>query len=90
MSVEIFLSPSLQTLVNDQAVVDISGNTLGECLNNLMQKYPQLKAALVDDNLELRRDYMIYVNGENAYPEESSRPIKDGDKLNLMSFFVGG
>jgi molybdopterin converting factor small subunit len=90
MSVEIFLSPTLQTLVDDLPVVDVSGNTLGECLNDLLQKYPQLKAVLLDTNLELRRDYMIYINGENAYPEESSRPLKNGDKLNLMSFFVGG
>ncbi len=55
-----------------------------------MQQYPQLKAALEDADGSIRKDYMLFINGENAFVEEISRPLKDGDKLHLMSFFVGG
>ncbi len=90
MSVEIILSPALQTLAEDVASVKVEGRNLGECLDNLMRKLPQIKTALLDDNQELRKDYMVFINGENAYMEELSRPVKDGDIIHLMTFFVGG
>jgi molybdopterin converting factor small subunit len=90
MSIEVFLSPSLQVLINDVAMVNTTGKTSGECLQNLMQRFPQLKAVLLDANQVLQPDYMIYVNGENAYPEELTKPVKEGDKIHVMSFFVGG
>jgi molybdopterin converting factor small subunit len=90
MSIEIILSPSLQPLAGNAPSVNVEGKTLGECLDALMQKHPQLKDALLDDNRVLRKDYMIFINGENAYVEEISRPVKEGDKIHLMTFFVGG
>jgi hypothetical protein len=90
MSVEVFLSPSLQPMAGNEAAVAVEGKTLGECLDSLMLLHPQLKTVLLDDNQVIRRDYMIFINGENAYPEEVARPVTDGDKLHLMSFFVGG
>jgi molybdopterin converting factor small subunit len=90
MSVEVFLSPALQPMAGDLAAINVDGKTLGECLDNLMQNYPQLREALVDNNRVVRPDYMIFINGENAYTEEITRPVKDGDKIHLMSFFVGG
>jgi molybdopterin converting factor small subunit len=90
MSIEIILSPSLQTLAGNALSVNVEGKTLGECLDALMQKHPQLKEVLLDDNRVLRKDYMIFINGENAYMEELVRPVKEGDKIHLMTFFVGG
>jgi molybdopterin converting factor small subunit len=90
MSIEVILSPSLQPLACNAPAVKVEGLTLGQCLNNLMQNYPQLKTALLDDNQVLRKDYMVFINGENAYMEELARPLKEGDKVHLMSFFVGG
>jgi hypothetical protein len=90
MSAEVFLSPSLQPMAGNAAAVAVEGKTLGECLDNLMLQHPQLKMVLLDDNQVIRRDYMIFINGENSYPEEITRPVKDGDRIHLMSFFVGG
>lgn len=90
MSIEIILSPSLQPMTGNAPSMKVEGKTLGECLDDLMLKYPQLKAVLLDDNQELRKDYMVFINGENAYMEELPRPVKEGDIIHLMTFFVGG
>jgi molybdopterin converting factor small subunit len=90
MSIDIVLSPSLLPMVDYAPSVKVKGATLGQCLESLMQDYPQLKTTLLDENQVLRKDYMVFVNGENAYMEELNRPVKEGDKIHLMSFFVGG
>lgn len=90
MSIEVFLSPSLQRLVNDADIINASGSNVGECLKDLVRQYPQLKESLFGADGELRQEYVIYINGENAYPGELLKPVKDGDELHVISFFFGG
>lgn len=90
MSVEIYIPQFLQHLANGIEVVDVNGRTIGECLNNLVKQFPQLEASLFDKNGELLDLLNIYINRESAYPEELTKPVNDGDKLQIMYTLVGG
>ena len=90
MSVEIYIPQFLQHLANGVEVVDVNGRTVGECLNNLVKQFPQLEASLFDKNGELHTLLNVYINGESAYPEELTKPVNDGDKLQIMYTLVGG
>jgi hypothetical protein len=32
----------------------------------------------------------IYIDGASAYPNEMARPVKDGDKIDLVYILSGG
>lgn len=68
----------------------MEGKTLGECIDELIGKYPEMKKLILDREGKLTRSYDIYVNGESSYPLEMAKPIKAGDKINLVFVVFGG
>ena len=90
MSVKINIHVELQHLTNEQASVEVDGSTVGECLDNLVSLYPDLKKSLFDDEGNLVTYIEIYVNLESTYPEELNYPVKDGDEIHITIVNVGG
>ena len=72
------------------SVVEVSGSTVGECLNHLVKQFPGMKKQLFTKTGNLFENIMISVNGESAYPEELAKPVKDGDELNIVFQIAGG
>jgi len=90
MSVRINLPPTLHSFTNNQAVVEVNGSTVGECLNELVRQFPRIKPMLFDKKGRLLNYVDIYVNYESAYPEELAKPVKDGDELYITLIIAGG
>ncbi len=90
MSVKINLPSSLRHLTDDQAVVEVNGNTVGQCLEQLIARFPKTKKRLLEKNGALNRIINIYVNGESAYPEGLDTAVKDGDELHIQVIISGG
>ena len=89
MSIKIDVSTFLHKYTNGQQVVEVSGSTVGQCLDDLVKQFPSIKPGLFDKNGKLQNYIVLYVNGENTYPEELAKPVKDGDKLHVI-FLIGG
>jgi molybdopterin converting factor small subunit len=90
LSVEIAIPQFLRHLVDGVKVADVSGGTVGDCLNDLVTQLPQLKKLIFTRSGKLRNHLDVYINGESAYPEELARPVIDGDKLHIVNAIVGG
>ena len=90
MSVKINIPQFLQHLANDTKVADVNGITVGECLNDLVKQFPELKAWLFSKNGKLLKYLDVYINRESAYPEELAKPVNDGDELHIVNIIVGG
>jgi len=90
MSVEINIPTFLQHLTSDVKVVDVKGKTIGECFADLVKQYPQLKARLYDKRGKLLKSLNVYVNGESTYPETLTRPVDDGDMIQIVYVVIGG
>jgi len=90
MSVGINIHQSLRHLTNGKAIVEVDGNTVGSCLNNLVQQFPGIKPKLFDEKGKLLNYVDIYVNLESSYPKELPMPVKDGDKLSVTLIIAGG
>ena len=89
MSVKINVPSYMKSLTNNMEVVEVNGSTVGECLNNLTKQFQGIKKQLFSKNDSLFETIIISVNGESAYPEQLARPVKDGDKLDII-FIIGG
>lgn len=90
MSVKINIHPSLYHLTSNQAVVEVGGNTVGQCLEQLISRFPALKESLFAKNGKLNNVVEIYVNMKSSYPEELAKPVKDGDELHILMVLAGG
>jgi len=72
-------------------VVEVGGTTVGQCLHHLLKKLPSIKEELLLDGEGKLLDYVcIFVNGEDAFPEQLTKPVRDGDKINIIPVIAGG
>lgn len=90
MPVEVYLPPSMQIQAGGLRQLSVNGNTLGECLNQLILLHPSVKEAIFGPNQTLNKKLSFYVNAENAYPEMLKKAVRDSDRLYIMDILVGG
>jgi len=90
LSVKIKLHHSLVKLADGRAVLEVNGDTVGQCLEQLAARFPNLKKKLFEKNGALSRILEIYVNGESIYPDELATAVKDGDELDTVMRISGG
>ncbi len=90
MGVQVYFHATLRKLVQDQEWVEVTGNTVGQCFNQLVQQYPGLKEKLFDKKGKIHNLVEIYVNQESAYPDELAKVVKEGDKIHITLLLSGG
>ena len=90
MSAKINIPQFFQHLTDGVKVADVNGNTVGECLTELVNQFPSVKERLFYEDGKLLSPVGIYINGESAYPEELAKPVNDGDEIQIMLVIAGG
>ena len=90
MSIKIQIPSYLQPFTDNIEVIEVNGSTVGECLNHLVAQFPSSEKMLFARGSELHAYVGIYINGEDAYPDEIAKPVKDGDELYILYIIGGG
>jgi len=90
LSVRVYIPHTMQSFANDQEVLEAEGKNVGECIQNCINVYPQLYNELFKEKGKLNNYIEIYVNQESAYPNELSKPVKDGDEIHISLMLAGG
>ena len=75
---------------DNKTVMTVSGNTVGECLQDMANQYPELGKIFLNENGNVLHSFDIYINGKSAYPNEIKKPVSDGDKINIVPVIYGG
>ncbi|HEY87242.1 MAG TPA: MoaD/ThiS family protein [Dehalococcoidia bacterium] len=75
---------------NESVVAEVSGNTVGQCLNYLARQFPAIKEQLFEGNGEVAVGVRIFINGESAFPEELVKPVRDGDVIDIIPMAISG
>ena len=79
-----------QELTKAQAIVEVNGNTTGECLRHLVEQFPAIEKEIFNEDGSLLEYLSIFVNKELAFPEELTAPVKDRDEIHLIPLIGGG
>lgn len=90
MPVTIRIQRNVQFLTNNQDRVEVEGTTVGECVEQLAARFPELRRQSTGGKRKLLDFLQVFVNGESAYPNEESRPVADGDVIDVMFLISGG
>ena len=66
------------------------GKTVGETIRFLGKTYPDLEKLILTKDGRQINSIAIFINGENASPDATSRPVKDGDHIKVIMLIQGG
>ena len=89
MTIKISLHTTHRRYTDGKEIIEVEGTTVEECLNDLVKKYPPLDKEIFKKG-KLNSLIEIYIDGASAYPNEMARPVKDGDKIDLVYMLSGG
>lgn len=77
--------------VDNQSEFSVHGTSVGELIENILQRYPALKPHLLGSNGELRRHFNIFVNGVHIRDLAGMQTtLKEEDKVIFMASAAGG
>ena len=85
MSTEIVIPQILQHLTEDREIVEVDGVTMRECLDNLIELYPETRWFCGD-----LPSVLVLLNREIVLSEDMHKNIKEGDKIDLVVMVAGG
>jgi molybdopterin converting factor small subunit len=90
MGVSVEIPSIFARYAGGQTSFQAEGKTVGECLNDLGKRYPELGRMIVTPDGRLINSIDVFINGESAYPRPLTKPLKDGDRLKIIMIIQGG
>lgn len=90
MSVKVNIHSTHRRYTDEQKTVEVTGRTVGECLENLTGRFPDMKKVLFRRDGTLNHLIEIYLNLESTYPDELKKPVRDGDEIQITLMLAGG
>ena len=91
MDIMIRVPPSLKYWFDGSDETSCHGETIGECIENISQKFPGLKARLLDENGNVSEAIIIFLNGDNINALEGpATQVKEGDEISIIPLAAGG
>ncbi len=91
MKAKIKLPQILNKKIHVEGPVEVQGQTVSECLQELTRLYPGLGGEILDARGQVLLKWMVYINGELATTSGAySRPVEQGDLIGLVPLVAGG
>jgi sulfur-carrier protein len=85
------IPPVLRGQAGNQKRVEVSGATVGEALDSLLQQHPGLRDQVFSADGSLNRFVNVYVNGRDIrYEQELATPVGEHDEVILLPAMAGG
>jgi len=81
----------LRSATDGQSTVEVEANTVDAALRTLVDRYPELKDNLYNENDELRRFVNIYVGDEDVrFGDGQNTALEAGDEVSIVPSIAGG
>jgi molybdopterin/thiamine biosynthesis adenylyltransferase/rhodanese-related sulfurtransferase/molybdopterin converting factor small subunit len=91
MPVNILIPTALRNYAGGSDSVAVEASNVGDALDALTAKFPDLKRHLFNDEGQLRHFVNIYVNDEDIrYSEKQATALKEGDAVSIVPSIAGG
>jgi hypothetical protein len=82
--------PELQQLIKKPDNFAVEGKTVGECLSDLVKRYPAAEKLLFNQQGQLLKQVYVYVNSEGFNKAEFTQPVAEKDQLIIAVLITGG
>jgi sulfur-carrier protein len=85
------IPPVLRAQAGNQKKVEVTGTTVGEALDSLLEQFPGLREQVFAQDGSLNRFVNVYVNGRDVrYELELATPVGESDEVILLPAMAGG
>ena len=85
------IPPVLRAQAGNQKKVEVTGTTVGEALDSLLEQFPSLREQVFSQDGSLNRFVNVYVNGRDVrYEQELATPVGESDEVILLPAMAGG
>jgi molybdopterin synthase sulfur carrier subunit len=91
MSVQVKIPTVLRKHTNGEAVLDVTGSTVRELIDDIGGRFPDFRDQVVADDGKLHRFINVYANDEDIrYLDGLDTKISDGDTVSILPAVAGG
>ena len=91
MTVRVRIPTPLRTATDGVAELALDAATVGDLIDNLETRYPDIRGRLRDDSGQLRRFINVYLNGEDVrFRDGLGTSVRAGDELSIVPAVAGG
>jgi MoaD family protein len=91
VSVQVKIPTVLRKHTDGQALLEASGKTIGQLVEDIAGRFPEFKAKVVGDDGKLHRFINVYANDEDIrYLEGLDTKVSDGDVVSILPAVAGG
>jgi len=91
MAIEVRIPTILRSFTGGEKVVQGSGDTLTDLINDLDSRYSGLRGRLITDQGALHRFVNVYVNDEDVrFLGSLEAKLSDGDSVTILPAVAGG
>jgi hypothetical protein len=84
MSINLYLPSRFYYLWEGKGVIEVTGNTVAECLDNLIRIIPLMKKALSYKSGALDPEIKVLVNQKGVGAEGLAKEVYDGDEIHFV------
>jgi molybdopterin synthase sulfur carrier subunit len=90
-TVKVLIPSALRPQTDNQASLDLPGQSIAEVLASLTARFPELGKRLFKAENELNRFINVYVNDEDIrFIDNLNTPVKAGDEVSIVPAIAGG
>ncbi len=88
---QIIIPSALRAFTHQQAKLEAAGNTVGELLNDLAKRFPELRRHLFDEQGRLRKFVNVFVGDEEIRSlQNEDTPVRTSDAVSIVPSVAGG
>lgn len=90
MKIKVRLPLTLHRFTGNQTEFECMGRNLGELLNDMISRFPELKEQIFDDDGTIRSSFSFLLNGKFVKRGNFDITLNDGDEFMIMQLVAGG
>ena len=90
MSKKIHLFSDLRNYTGNRNIIEVEGDTVGECLEDLSRQFPKIGKVLFKTDGNISHRIFISINMKSFQREERNKPVNIGDEIYLGLIIDGG
>jgi MoaD family protein len=91
MPIKVLIPSPLRPYAGKQSAAEVTAQTVGEALTDLVAQHPDLRQHLFSEDGRLRSFVNVYVNDEDIrYLNKDDTPLKESDTVMIVPSVAGG
>lgn len=86
----IVVSGNLRRFTGFESEVELDADSVPTALDQLVERFPQLRPVVLDSDGNLRQVHRLYLNGELLDRGDAGRSLAPNDELGILTAIAGG